>query len=52
MTVYAVDATTGKEKWSYFIPGSSVRGGTIVSGGVVYVNSPTGLYYALDEATG
>ncbi|HEY4673528.1 MAG TPA: PQQ-binding-like beta-propeller repeat protein [Nitrososphaerales archaeon] len=52
VTVYAVDATTGKEKWSYFIPGSSVRGGTMVSGGVVYVNSNTGYYYLLDEATG
>ncbi len=52
VTVYAVDATTGKEKWSLFIPGASVRGGTIVSGGVVYVNSVTGYYYAIDAATG
>jgi len=52
VTIYAVDATTGKEKWSYFIPGTTVRGGTIVSGGVVYVNSPTGFYYALDATSG
>ncbi|MBM3897499.1 MAG: hypothetical protein FJ358_03105 [Thaumarchaeota archaeon] len=52
VTVYAVDATTGKEKWRFFIPDASVRGGTIVSGGVVYVNSATGYYYALDAATG
>jgi hypothetical protein len=52
VTVYAVDATTGKEKWSYFIPGTSVRGGTITSGGVVYVSSALGFYYALDADTG
>jgi hypothetical protein len=52
VTVYAVDGTTGKEKWSYFIPGVSVRGGTIVSGGVVYLNSASGFYYALDAQSG
>jgi len=52
VTVHAVDATNGKEKWKLFLPGASVRGGSIVSGGVVYVNSVTGYYYSIDAATG
>ncbi|MBI2126794.1 MAG: PQQ-binding-like beta-propeller repeat protein, partial [Thaumarchaeota archaeon] len=51
-TIYSVDATTGKPKWSYFIDFSGYRGGLTVSGGVLYAGSVDGNLYALDADTG
>ncbi len=51
-TIWAIDATTGKPVWSFFIAGVGYRGGIITSGGVVYVPSPDGNLYALDADTG
>ncbi len=52
MTVWAVDVSTGKAKWSHFIDGVGFRGGIITSGGVVYVPSKDGSLYAIDADTG
>jgi len=51
-TIWAVDASTGKPKWSYYIDGVGHRGGLTISGGVLYAASPDGNLYALDSATG
>jgi glucose dehydrogenase len=51
-TIWAVDAATGKPKWSYHIDGVGHRGGLTVSGGVLYVASPDGNLYALETGTG
>ena len=51
-TVYALDAATGKVKWSYFIDGVGFRAGNTVSGGVVYTSTTDGILRALDADTG
>ncbi len=52
-TVFAIDATTGAIKWRFYAPGLLHRGGTIVSGGLVYVNGLNdGNLYILDAQTG
>ena len=51
-TVIAYDLVSGKVKWSYFIDGTSVRGGVIVTGGVVYYGSAQGVLHMIDEETG
>ncbi len=51
-TIWAVDASTGKPKWNYYIDGVGHRGGLTVSGGVLYAASPDGNLYALEGATG
>ncbi|MBM3897095.1 MAG: hypothetical protein FJ358_01005 [Thaumarchaeota archaeon] len=51
-TIFAIDATTGKAKWSYFIDTVAFRGGIIVSGGVVFVPSADGNLYMLDADSG
>ncbi|MBI4258375.1 MAG: PQQ-binding-like beta-propeller repeat protein [Thaumarchaeota archaeon] len=50
-TFYAVDAATGKERWSFFLPQSQRMGG-ITSGGVFYIASNDGTLYMLDADTG
>jgi outer membrane protein assembly factor BamB len=51
-TVWAIDASTGKAKWNYFLDKVGFRGGLTASNGVVYVPSPDGSIYFLDESTG
>lgn len=51
-TIFAVDAITGKSKWSFFIAGVAFRGGVIASGGVVYAPSADGYLYLLDAESG
>jgi len=49
--LYALDARTGQEKWS-FKTGSRVVSSPAVAGGMVYVGSGDGRLYALDARTG
>ena len=51
-TIVAYDVNTGEEKWSYFIDGTGYRGGTIVSGGIVWTSAADGVQRALDATTG
>ncbi len=51
-TVWALDATTGKPVWSYFIDGAGFRGGLMVSGGVLYGVSGDGTLHMWDADTG
>lgn len=50
-TVYALDAATGRERWT-FKTGGRVRSSPAVVDGVVYIGSFDGHLYALDAATG
>ncbi|MCS4538562.1 MAG: PQQ-binding-like beta-propeller repeat protein [Thaumarchaeota archaeon] len=50
--IYAVDAVSGKQKWSYFIPTVAFMGGIVASGGVVYSAAADGQLYILDADTG
>ena len=52
VTLYAVDAITGKVKWSYFIDGVAYRGGVMSSGGVVYLPAADGNLYMFDADNG
>lgn len=49
--IYAVDAVTGKLRWSYKT-GDVVHSSPAVSGGVVYAGSSDTYFYALNAATG
>ena len=49
--LYAVDAQTGKERWS-FTSGGGIESSPAVAGGVVYVGSHDHHLYALDAQTG
>ena len=49
--VYALDAITGAQLWSY-ATGSSVNSMPTVADGVVYADNLDGNVYALDAATG
>jgi alcohol dehydrogenase (cytochrome c) len=51
-TLYAIDASTGRVKWSHFFDGFALKGGLTVSGGVLYLPSPDGNLLALDASTG
>lgn len=51
-TIWAIDAETGKPRWSFNIHGVGHRGGLTVSGGVLYIASPDGNLYALNTLTG
>jgi glucose dehydrogenase len=52
-TIFAIDAATGAIKWRYYVKDLLHRGGTIVSGGLVYVNQLNdGNLYVLDAQTG
>ena len=52
VTVIAYDLVNDQVKWRYFIDGTSVRGGVIVTGGVVYYGSAQGVLHMIDEETG
>jgi outer membrane protein assembly factor BamB len=49
--VYAVDARTGRLRWS-FTTGGRVKGGVALARGTVYVGSYDGRLYALDARSG
>ena len=49
--VYALDAATGRPRWTY-TTGGAVTSGPAVAGGTVYVGSYDRKVYALDAATG
>jgi len=49
--LYAVDATTGKERWR-FAAGSTVDRSPVVANGIVYIGSGNENLYAIDAATG
>ena len=51
-TVSAINANTGQPIWQSLIKGVPFRGGTIISGGVVYVPSIDGFLRLYDEKTG
>ena len=50
-SVSAIDASTGKIKWTFQIK-NRYQGGITVSGGVVYLVDLGGVFYALDADTG
>jgi outer membrane protein assembly factor BamB len=49
--VYALNAATGRLRWSY-TTGNGIYAGPAVSGGIVYIGSDDGKLYALNAATG
>jgi len=51
-TIYAIDASTGKIKWKFFIPERFQSAALTVSGKVVYAIDRVGTFYALDAETG
>lgn len=51
-TLYAIDASNGGIKWDKFFDEVAIMGGITVSGGLVYLPSPSGLVYAFDSETG
>ena len=51
-TIIALDAITGKVKWSYFIDGVAYRGGIISSGDLVFVPAADGYLYIIDGLSG
>ncbi len=51
-TVWALDGSTGKAVWSYFIDSLGYRGGITVSGGILYVPRQDGFLTLLNAANG
>jgi glucose dehydrogenase len=51
-TIYAVNAATGKETWSYFIANVPYRGWLTVTGGMVLAGSIDGNIYMLNAKSG
>lgn len=51
-TIYALDASTGKVKWSFFVDTVGFRAGITVSGGVAYFSMADGNLYAVDAISG
>ncbi len=51
-TVYAIDAASGKVRWTFTIQNEPYRGGLTVSGGMVFVSTLDGTLRMLDEGTG
>ncbi|MBI2126864.1 MAG: PQQ-binding-like beta-propeller repeat protein [Thaumarchaeota archaeon] len=51
-TIFALDASTGRVKWTYFIDSVGYRTSIVASGGLVYLVSTNGNLYALDARTG
>lgn len=51
-TIYAIDVSTGKTKWQYFMPNPFQGAALAVSGGVVYAVDRVGTFYALDADNG
>lgn len=51
-TIYAVDANTGEQVWSYSIPNVPYRGGLMVTDGMVFAGSVDGNIYVLNANSG
>jgi len=51
-TIYAIDASSGKEAWRYFIPTVPYRGWLTASGGLIFAGSLDGSIHILDAFTG
>ncbi len=51
-TIWALDASTGRPVWSYFIDKVGFRGGLMLSGGVLYGVSSGGTLHMWDADTG
>src|ERR1700685_2815643 len=51
-TVYAVSANTGKEVWSYSMPGIPYRGWLTASDGLIFAGALDGGIHILDATTG
>ncbi len=51
-TIYALDAATGRVKWSFFMDRVGYRGGLVASGGLLYTTTADGNLNALDAETG
>lgn len=51
-TIYAIDASTGRIKWEYFIPAVYHAAHPTVSGGVVYALDREGILHMLDADNG
>ncbi len=51
-TIYAVDSSTGKLDWSFFIPHVPYRGWLTASGGLIFAGSLDGNIYMLDASSG
>ena len=51
-TIYALDASTGQQDWSYFLSGVPYRGWLTSTGGLVFASTLAGDIVALDGATG
>jgi alcohol dehydrogenase (cytochrome c) len=51
-TIYAIDASTGKVSWSYFMPNIPYRGWLTASNGLIFAGSLDGSIHILDASTG
>jgi alcohol dehydrogenase (cytochrome c) len=51
-TIYAIDASTGKVSWSYFMPGIPYRGWLTSSNGLIFAGSLDGNIHILDASSG
>src|SRR5437667_7365957 len=51
-TVFALNAATGQIVWTHYIPNQGYRGGSTVSGNVVFVTLSSGDLLMLDAKTG
>lgn len=51
-TIWAIDASTGRPMWNFFIRNVGYRGGLTISGGVLYAAAPDGNLYAVDANNG
>jgi alcohol dehydrogenase (cytochrome c)/quinohemoprotein ethanol dehydrogenase len=51
-TIYAIDASSGKESWKYFIPTVPYRGWLTASGGLIFAGSLDGSIHILDAFSG
>src|SRR5207248_1367280 len=50
--VYAIDAKTGQQKWSFFMGWSGAISPPMVVNGMLYIGSIDGRVYAIDTNTG
>ncbi len=51
-TIYAIDASTGKVSWSYFMPSIPYRGWLTERNGLIFGGSLDGSIHVLDASTG
>jgi glucose dehydrogenase len=51
-TIYAIDASTGKVSWSYFLPSIPYRGWLTASNGLLFAGSLDGSIHIIDASTG